>query len=95
MFYVLRLKRATRREAVSEPAYVNNLLGHWKKLWVQSGLLYRVKKDIRLKKKLFQFVVPDSLKHQVLLGAHDNASHHGHALTLSCTRMVLLDRNGE
>lgn len=85
-FYVQRHKRATRREAASEPGCVNKLLRHWKKLRVQGGILYRVKKDLRLSKKLFQFVVPDSLKHQVLLGVHDNAGHQGRARTLSLAR---------
>lgn len=52
MFYVRRHRRATRREAASEPAWVNKLLRHWKTLRVQSGILYRVKKDLRLNKKL-------------------------------------------
>lgn len=83
LFYMQRHKRANRREAASEPACVNKLLRHWKKLRVQSGTLYRVKKDLRLNRKNFQFVVPDHLKHQVLLGVHDNAGHQGHARTLS------------
>lgn len=86
MFYVQRHKRATRREAASEPGCVNKLLRHWKKLRVQGGILYRVKKDLKLNKKLFQFVVPDSLKHQVLLGVHNNAGHQGRARTLSLAR---------
>ena len=63
LFYVQRKRKATRREAATEPACVSKLLRHWKKLKVQNGILYRVRKDNRLNKKLSQFIVLDGLKH--------------------------------
>jgi hypothetical protein len=86
LFYVQRKRKATRREAAAEPACVSKLLRHWKKLKVQNGILYRVRKDNRLNKKLSQFIVPDGLKHDILLGLHDNAGHQGRARTLSLAR---------
>lgn len=61
LFYVRRKRKATRREAASEPGGVGGLLRQWKKLKVQNGILYRVIRHHRLSKKIFQFVVPDSL----------------------------------
>lgn len=81
LFYVQRKRKATRREAAAELACVSKLLRHWKKLRVQNGILYRVRKDNRLNKKLTQFIVPDGLTHQILLGLHDNAGHQGRART--------------
>uniref|UniRef100_A0A3Q1FAW3 Gypsy retrotransposon integrase-like protein 1 n=1 Tax=Acanthochromis polyacanthus TaxID=80966 RepID=A0A3Q1FAW3_9TELE len=86
LFYMRRKRKATRREAASEPDCVNKLLRHWKKLKIMNGILYRVKKDHLLNKKLFQFVVPDDLKPQILLSLHDNAGHQGRARTLSLAR---------
>ena len=86
LFYVRRKRRATRREAASVPDSISKLLRHWKKLKIQNGILYRVKKDHRLNKKLSQFIVPDGLKSQILLGLHDNAGHQGRSRTLSLAR---------
>ena len=86
LFYVKCKRKATRREAAAEPACVGKLLRHWRKLKVQNGILYRVRKDNRMNKKLSQFIVPDGLKHQILLGLHDNAGHQGCARTLSLAR---------
>lgn len=86
LFYVRRKRKATRREAASEPGGVGGLLRQWKKLKVQNGILYRVMRHHRLSRKIFQFVVPDSLKVQVLLSLHDNAGHQGQARTLSLAR---------
>lgn len=86
LLYVRRKRKATRREAASEPDGVSGLLRHWKKLKVQNGILYRLKRHQCLNKKILQFVVPDGLKVQVLLSLHDNAGHQGQARTLSLAR---------
>lgn len=57
MFYVQRHERATRQEAASEHGCVNKLLRHWKKLRRYSVGSTRSSPS----------VVPNSLKHQVLL----------------------------
>uniref|UniRef100_A0A3Q3DV46 Gypsy retrotransposon integrase-like protein 1 n=2 Tax=Hippocampus comes TaxID=109280 RepID=A0A3Q3DV46_HIPCM len=59
------------------------LLRHWKKLKVHDGTLYRVRKDRHMNRRVFQFVIPGSLKHQVLHGVHDAAGHQGCSRTLS------------
>uniref|UniRef100_A0A8C5H551 Gypsy retrotransposon integrase-like protein 1 n=1 Tax=Gouania willdenowi TaxID=441366 RepID=A0A8C5H551_GOUWI len=86
LFYMQRHKRPTRREAASEPNCTKRLLRHWEKLRVQNGVLYRVTKDSKFNKKVFQFIVPDSLKHQIMVGLHDNAGHQGRARTFSLAR---------
>ncbi len=81
--YVLRYKRPSKSEKAKESSSVTNLLKHWKKLKIRNHVLYRVKKDRLMNKKLFQYVVPDSLKLEVLRGVHDSAGHQGSARTLS------------
>lgn len=83
LFYVLRHKRPSKCERSKEPSSVIRLLKHWKKLRIRNGVLYRVKKDRLINKNIFQFIVPDSLKNDVLRGIHDSAGHQGNARTLS------------
>ncbi len=53
------------------------LLKNWKKLKIRNHVLYRVKRDRVINRKLLQYVVPDSLKHDVLHVVHDAAGHQG------------------
>lgn len=50
------------------------------------GVLYRVSRDQKTRTKRFQYVVPDSLKTEVLQGVHDRAGHQAQFRTLSLTR---------
>lgn len=70
---LLRHKHPSKSERKKEPSSVTNFLKHWKKLKIRNHVLYRVKKDRLMNRKLFQYVVPDSLKHDVLRGVHDAA----------------------
>ncbi|KAK0156133.1 Retrovirus-related Pol polyprotein from transposon 412 [Merluccius polli] len=83
LFYVQRHRRPNAHERVTESSCVLRLLRHWEKLKVRSGILYRVKSDRRMNRKIFQFVVPESLKQQVLHCVHDAAGHQGRSRTLS------------
>ncbi len=49
-------------------------------------MLFKIKRDCHLNKKLYQFIVPDALKQQVLHGLHDAAGHQGRSRTLSLAR---------
>ncbi|KAJ8355220.1 hypothetical protein AAFF_G00085120 [Aldrovandia affinis] len=71
LFYVQRHRRPNARERAAESSCVLRLLKHWKKLKVRNGLLYRVKRDRRMDRKIYQFVTPEALKRQVLHGVHD------------------------
>ncbi|KAJ8349066.1 hypothetical protein SKAU_G00276550 [Synaphobranchus kaupii] len=84
LFFVQRHRRPNAHERAAEPSCVLRLLKHWKKLKVRNGLLYRVKRDHHMNRKIFQFVTPESLKQQVLHGVHDAAGHQG------CSRTHLL-----
>lgn len=86
LFYIQRQRRPTRRERADEPRGVLNLLRHWPKLSIKDGMLYKVKKDKQMKMTIHQFVIPDSLKAQVLNGLHKSAGHQGQARTLSFAR---------
>lgn len=77
LFHVQRRKRPNAYERAAESSCVLKLLKHWKKLKVRNGILYKVRRDRRINRKIIQFVVPESLKHQVLLGFHDAAGHQG------------------
>ncbi len=77
LFFVQRHKKPNAHERAAEPSCVLRLLKHWERLKVRSGILYRVRRDRRLSKKIFQVVIAESLKHQVLQGVHDAAGHQG------------------
>lgn len=49
-------------------------------------MLFKVKRDNQMSKKLHQFIVPDALKQQVLHGLHDGAGHQRCSRTLSLAR---------
>ncbi|KAL2100544.1 hypothetical protein ACEWY4_002305 [Coilia grayii] len=83
LYFVQRRRRPDARERAAESSCVLRLLKHWKKLRVRDGLLYRVKRDRHLSRKIFQFVIPDALKQQVLHGVNDAAGHQGRARTLA------------
>lgn len=84
--YVERRRRPSRRERFKESVYVTRYLKHWDKLTASNGVLYRVSKDQKTKAKRFQYVVPDSLKTDVLRGGHDGAGHQAQSRSLSLAR---------
>lgn len=84
--YVERCRRPSRRERAKEPAAVVRYLKHWEKFKIVDGVLYRVSRDSLLKTKRFQFVVPGSLRAEVMKGTHDHAGHQGQFRTLSLVR---------
>lgn len=86
MYFVQRHKRPTKGERAVESRSVIKLLKHWKGLAIQNGMLYKTRKDPHTNKKVFQFVVPDSLKQKVLHSLHDTAGHQGQHRTLSLVR---------
>lgn len=85
-YYIQRHKRPTKSERAKEPCGVKKLLRHWPKLKLKDGMLYRTRKDRNMNMTIDQFVVPDTLKAQVLSGLHDSAGHQGQARTLSLGR---------
>lgn len=49
------------RERAKVSLSVLKLLKHWNKLTLWDGMLYKVKRDQNMNKKLYQFIVPDAL----------------------------------
>ncbi|XP_060738507.1 alpha-2-macroglobulin-like protein 1 [Tachysurus vachellii] len=86
LFYIERCQKPSKKEQSKESTSVRKLLKHRDKLVVCNGVLYKVKRDPKLNKKLYLFVVPVSLKTQVLHGIHDAAGHQGRSRTLSLAR---------
>ncbi|KAK0137580.1 Retrovirus-related Pol polyprotein from transposon 412 [Merluccius polli] len=86
VYFVQRHKRPTKRERAVESRGVIKLLKHWSRLTIQNGMLYKIRKDPQMDKKIFQLIVPDSLKREVLQGLHDSAGHQGQHRTLSLVR---------
>ena len=84
LFYVERQRRPSRRERARETVTVIRHLKSWEKLVVSNDILYRVSQDI--KDEQFQYVVPGSLKAEVLKGVHDHAGHKGQFRSLSLAR---------
>ncbi len=86
LYCIERCRKPSKREQAKESTSVRRLLKHHHKLVVCNGVLYKVKRDPKLNKKLYLFVVPVSLKSQVLHGTHDAAGHQGRSRTLSLAR---------
>lgn len=86
LYYVDRGRRPSRRERPTEPAMVIRYLKHWEKFTTSDGILYRLSKDQVTHKRRYQFVVPDSLKVDVLKGIHDSAGHQGQFRSLAIAR---------
>ena len=86
MFFVDRGRSPSRREQVFEAKETVYPLTQWGKLTTRLGILYRVSKHQVSKKKIFQYVVPVSLRGVVLKGVHDDAGHQGQQRTLWLTR---------
>lgn len=86
MYYVERHRRPSRRERAKESTIVLRYLKHWEKLVMSNGILYRVSRDQVSKSKRFQYVVPESVKIEVLKGTHDHAGHQGQFRSLGLTR---------
>lgn len=82
--YVERHRRPSRRERFKESVSVTRYLKHWDRLTLSNGVLYRVSRNAKAKR--FQYVVPDSLKAEVLQGVHDGAGHQGQFRSLSLAR---------
>ncbi|KAK7881633.1 hypothetical protein WMY93_030042 [Mugilogobius chulae] len=97
LYYVERRRRPSRRERAKESITVMKYLKHWEKFAVLNGVLYRVSKDLKTKSKRHQYVVPVSLKAEVLRGIHDEAGHQAQSRSLSLTRQrffwLTLDRD--
>ncbi|KAF7695186.1 hypothetical protein HF521_006909, partial [Silurus meridionalis] len=66
LYYVDRKCRPSRRERAIENPCVLQILKQWDKLSALHGILYRAVKDPLTKHKRFQFILPESLKHQAL-----------------------------
>lgn len=86
LYYIERRQKPSKKEQTKESTSVRKLLKHHDKLVVCNGVLYKVRRDPKLNKKLYLFVVPASLKAQVLHGLHDTAGHQGRSRTLSLAR---------
>ncbi|KAL2092933.1 hypothetical protein ACEWY4_010245 [Coilia grayii] len=82
IFYVGRKRRPSRRECAQETWTPLRLLKQWQKLSLMDEILYRVAKDPATGKKKFQYVVPQSLRSDVLQGCHEDAGHQGQLRTL-------------
>lgn len=86
LYYVERRRRPSKSERTDEPSSVRQLLRYWDKLVIRDGVLCKVRRDGNMNRRLFLFLVPDSLKAQVLNGIHDAAGHQGKSRTLSLAR---------
>lgn len=83
LYYIERCRKPSKKEQSKESTSVRKLFKHYDKLVISDGVLYKVKRDLKLNKKLYLFVVPASLKSKVLQGIHDAAGHQGRSRTLS------------
>lgn len=86
LYYVERRWRPSRRARAKKYISVKRYLKHCDKLTMSNGVLHIVSKDPKTRAKWSQYVVPDSLKDEVLKGVHDGAGHQVQSRTLSLAR---------
>ena len=86
LYCMERRRRPSRRERARESVTVMRYLKHWEKLVLSNGILYRLSRDQVTKFKRHQYVVPDSLKVDVLRGVHEDAGHQGQFRSLGLAR---------
>lgn len=86
LHYIERHRKPSKSERADKPSSVRQLLKYWDKLIVRDGVLCMVRRDKNMNRRLFLFLVPNSLKAQVLNGIHDAAGHQGKSQTLSLAR---------
>ncbi len=77
--------QSLRREWANINSRTVSLFKQWDKLKIVDGILYRVTQDPHSKHKLYQLVLPSSLKDQALTGLHDLPDHQGQARTTYLT----------
>ncbi|KAL2092924.1 hypothetical protein ACEWY4_010236 [Coilia grayii] len=82
IFYVGPNWRPSRRERDQETWTTLRLLQQWQKWSLMDEILYRVAKDPPTARKKIQYVVPQSLRSDVLQGCHEDAGHQGQLRTL-------------
>lgn len=85
-FFLDRGRRPSRRERIHESRGTLRTLRQWGKLTTRLGVVYRVSKHPVTRQKLFQYVVPETLRNAVLRGVHDEAGHQGQQRTLWLAR---------
>ncbi len=85
-FFIDRGHRPSRREKVHESRGTLRILRQWGKLTTRLGIVYRVSKHPVTKQKIYQYVVPASLRMAVLKGIHDDAGHQGQQCSLGLAR---------
>lgn len=73
VYYIERRRRPSRSERFKESVSITKYLKHCHRLIVNNGVLYRISRDQKTEANRFQYVVPDSLKTEVLHGVHDGA----------------------
>ena len=86
LYYIERRRKPSKNERADEPSSVCQLLKYWDKLVVHDGLLCKMRRDRNTNRRVFLFVVPNSLKAQALNGIHDAAGHQGKSRTVSLAR---------
>lgn len=80
-----RGRRPSPRERATLSGQVKKLLKQWGYIQQREGLLYRVIRDQR-HGEVWQLLVPDCLKEQVLVSVHNNMGHQGIERTVNLLR---------
>ena len=73
-----------KRQMMRETKAVRKLLGQWKRITEENGVLYRKVQEFG--QPVHQVLLPESLKHQVLEQLHDAAGHQGMERTEALVR---------
>lgn len=85
-FYWLREKRPSKQEIMKEPKEVRKLIQQWDRFCMRDGVLYRRCRPSKTGAEIFQILLPQCLKAEVLKQLHDDHGHQGSERTLRLVR---------
>lgn len=85
-FYWQRATRPSKQELATGPKDVRKLIQQWDKICMRDGVLYRRIRPPKTGGEVFQLLLPECLKGEVLKHLHDDHGHQGVERTIHLVR---------
>ena len=85
-FYWQRATRPSKQELTTGPKLVRKLVQQWDKICLREGVLYRRTRPPKTGADVFQLLLPECLKGEVLKQLHDDHGHQGVERTINLIR---------
>ena len=84
--YWQRARRPSKQELTEGPKDVRKLVQQWDRICMKDGVLYRHIRPPKTGVEIFQLLLPESLKSEVLRHLHDDHGHQGVKRTIHLER---------